>query len=192
MSLNVGNMILALDYNDLKAMVDNELGVNRRNLTSYNSPDPAYSDNLAMANQINPIITGLKAINSDLVTVTATTANRSLLYSISNLSTTVATLGEKPKEGTNSGCKSGCVNLCQGCVGGCEDGCTETCSGTCSGGCSTGCSGCTSCNGCTSCSGCGSNCGGSCSGACGGCGDSCRNGCALNCADECKIDVGLS
>jgi hypothetical protein len=112
MSLNAGNMILALDYNNLKAMVDNELGINRRNLTSYNTPTPAESEILAMASQINPIITGLKEINSDLVTVTATTANRSLLYSISNLSTAVATLGEKPKEGTNSGCKSGCVNLC--------------------------------------------------------------------------------
>ena len=193
MSLNAGNLILALDYNNLKAMIDNELGPNRRNLASYTSPTAVEVNDLTLASQINPLINGLSAINEDLVTVSNATAHQTILYSISNLNTVVTTLNEKPKEGTDSGCKSDCMNLCQGCTGSCESGCTTTCSGTCSGGCSGGCTSyCTSCQGCTSCSGgCAGGCQG-CSGSCGGCGTDCRAGCSVNCAEGCQINIGLN
>lgn len=178
MSLNTGNIISSIDYNDLRAIINAEAGSSRRNISGYTAPSEVNIDDLALATSINPLINVINTINSDLINLSEVTAHQTLLYAISSLSTAAIDLAGRDKEGSNSGCKSGCMSLCQGCEGSCLSGCSTGCTGTCTGGCSDQCTSCTSCSGwCAGgCLGCTNACTG-CSGTCNGCTGTCNVTC---------------
>lgn len=181
MSLNTGNIISSMDYNDLRAIINAEAGSSRRNISNYTAPDAVNIDDLALATDINPLIKVINTINSDLINLNEVTAHKTLLYAISSLSTAAIDLANREKEGSNSGCKSGCMSLCQGCTGSCISNCSSGCTGTCTNTCTDQCTSCTSCAGqCDNdCLGCGTSCGS-------GCYSSCQGGCSITCNITCK------
>lgn len=177
-----GELITAEDFNNLKALVKNE--INRRSnsksvgsMSAYNGSSYEYSVTPASGKQvlkehIQKITQPLDAVNGGSITPDENQASLVTYDTIKTAADLVLNLSQKSVTAgnrANTGCSASCTGLCY-------SGCYSSCSG---------CSGCGGCGGCTGCSG---DCQGGCTATCG---DGCTTACSGACNWACNAGVML-
>ena len=196
MGLNAGDVISASEFTELKARIKAECARRKYNGsvasyagTSYDYTVAPTTGNAPLPEHFNKIIVPLNAI---INTGMSQEESGDIVYQMSTISSSLATLESISATAASSGCKASCTGLCQGtCASACTTGCTGGCKGTCKGTCSGGCTSCTgSCvNGCSGlCTQlCYDNCYTECYGECAfNCTGTCQGGCLGGCKNDCK------
>lgn len=194
MGLNAGDVISASAFTELKARIKAECERRKYNgsVASYAGASYDYTvvpttGNAPLPEHFNKIIVPLNAI---INTGMSQEESGDIVYQMSTISSSLATLESISATAASSGCEASCTGLCQGtCATGCS-GCTGSCKGGCGVGCSASCSG--SCNlMCTRT--CYDTCDSECYIECfTGCSSSCSGGCSGLCKGTCKGAVSAS
>lgn len=190
MGLSVGNVILASDFNLIKARVKAECARRKYvgSVASYASADYDYAEIPTQGENVLPEHWNKIIIPMNQIMDTGFTTKESgdVVQQLLTLSNLLGQLENEATDGAVSSCRSTCTGLCVGaCSSGCM-GCTGGCASTCSQSCTGGCSGCSSCSG--SCvGGCRTE---ACKGGCSteGCkGGHCRTNCSAFCTNNTRI-----
>ena len=177
MGLSVGNVILASDFNLIKARVKAECARRKYvgSIASYASEEYDYTITPIPGENVLPEHWNKIVIPMNQISDTGFTVKESgdVVPSLLALSNLLGQFESERTDGTVSSCRSTCTGLCVGaCSSGCM-GCTGGCASTCAQSCTGGCSSCTSCSG-----SCQSGCSGTCRGGCSTCAHACASACS--------------